>query len=191
VNFRLDRTAKGVQIEHRGTGLSLWSGHEVRSFTADDCTLQFNSFTFDASLEQILPRCWLVRAGPAGARGWSPTDLLRQVKEQQLTVITMPCDYWHAVIAEWSADPEQLTGQRLKLIIAGGSSASRGWAALAQSHCTPTRLFNVYAPPRLPSPRPSLTFPRHAQQEQPEVYIPIAVVCPIVACISNPGRQAN
>jgi amino acid adenylation domain-containing protein len=166
---------KGVQIEHRALASHCGAIIEVQQLTADDGILQFNSFTFDASLEQILPPLLVgARLVLRGPEVWSSTDLLRRVKEQQLTVISMPCDYWHAVIAEWSAHPEQLTGQRLKLIIAGGDrlppEAVQLWR---QSPLHTTRLFNVYGPTEATVTTTIFDIPRHAQQEQPEGNIPI------------------
>ena len=166
---------KGVLVEHRAIAAHCKAIIQAQELSADDCTLQFNSFTFDASLEQILsPLLVGARLVLRGPEVWSPADLLRRVKEHQLTVITMPCDYWHEVILEWAAAPEQLAGQRLRLVIAGGDrlhpEAVQLWR---QSPLRSARLFNVYGPTEATITTTIFDVPRHVEQEHLEANIPI------------------
>ena len=166
---------KGVLIEHHAFAAHCGAIIEAQELSADDCTLQFNSFTFDASLEQILPPLLVgARLVLRGPEVWSPADLLRRVKEHQLTVITMPCDYWHEVISQWTAAPQQLVGQRLRLVIAGGDrlppEAVQLWR---QSPLRSARLFNVYGPTEATITTTIFDIPCHVEQEQPEASIPI------------------
>ncbi len=166
---------KGVLVEHQALAAHCGAIIEAQELNANDCTLQFNSFTFDASLEQILPPllvgAQLVLRGP---EIWSPADLLHRVKAHQLTVITMPCDYWHEVISEWAAAPEQLAGQRLRLVIAGGDrlppEAVQLWR---QSPLRSARLFNVYGPTEATITTTIFDVPRHVEQHHLEANIPI------------------
>ncbi|HZU03255.1 MAG TPA: amino acid adenylation domain-containing protein, partial [Ktedonobacteraceae bacterium] len=164
---------KGVQIEHRSLVAHCEALSQAQGLSAADCVLQFNSFSFDASLEQILPPLLVgARLVLRGPEIWSPVDLLCQVKEQQLTVASMPCDYWHAVLAQWVAQPEQLTGLRLRLMMAGGDrlppEAVQLWR---QSPLHATRFFNVYGPTEGTITTTIYDIPRH--NEQPEINIPI------------------
>jgi len=166
---------KGVLIEHHAFAAHCGAIIQAQELSADDCTLQFNSFTFDASLEQILPPLLVgARLVLRGPEVWSPADLLRRVKEHQLTVITMPCDYWHEVISQWAAAPQQLVGQRLRLVIAGGDrlppEAVQLWR---QSPLRSARLFNVYGPTEATITTTIFDIPCHVEREQPEANIPI------------------
>ena len=166
---------KGVLVEHHALAAHCGAIIEAQELNANDCTLQFNSFTFDASLEQILPPLLVgARLLLRGPEVWSPADLLHRVKEHQLTVITMPCDYWHEVILEWAAAPEQLAGQRLRLVIAGGDrlppEAVQLWR---QSPLRSARLFNVYGPTEATITTTVFDIPRHVEQHHLEANIPI------------------
>jgi amino acid adenylation domain-containing protein len=166
---------KGVLIEHHALAAHCGAIIEAQELSAHDCTLQFNAFTFDASLEQILPPLLVgARLVLRGPEIWSPADLLQRVKEHQLTVVTMPCDYWHEVIAEWSAVPEQLAGQRLRLVIAGGDrfppEAVQLWR---QSPLHSARLLNVYGPTEATITSTIFDIPCHTEQDQPATSIPI------------------
>src|SRR6266487_4235813 len=166
---------KGVLVEHHALAAHCGAIIEAQELSANDCTLQVNSFTLDASFDQILPPLLFgARLVLRGPEVWSPADLLRQVKEHQLTVITMPCDYWHEVISEWAEAPEQLAGQRLRLVIAGGDrlppEAVQLWR---QSPLRSARLFNVYGPTEATITTTVFDVPRHVEREQPETSIPI------------------
>ena len=166
---------KGVLIEHQAIAAHCGAIIQAQELSADDCTLQFNSFTFDASLEQILPPLLVgARLVLRGPEVWSPADLLYRVKEHQLTVITVPCDYWHEVISEWATAPQQLSGQRLRLVIAGGDrlppEAVQLWR---QSPLRSARLFNVYGPTEATITTTIFDIPRHVEREQPGASIPI------------------
>src|ERR1039458_1002966 len=83
--------------------------------------LQFSQYSFDASLEQILPT--LAAGGRLIMRGteiWSPRQLLEEVKSQQVTVMNLPPAYWQQALGEWARAPQELTGTQLRLVIVGG-----------------------------------------------------------------------
>jgi amino acid adenylation domain-containing protein len=166
---------KGVLIEHHALAAHCGAIIQAQELSANDCVLQFNAFTFDASLEQIFPPLLVgARLVLRGPEIWSPADLLYQVKEHQLTVITMPCDYWHEVISEWSLIPQQLAGQRLRLVIAGGDrlppEAVQLWR---QSPLHTARLFNVYGPTEATITTTIFDIPCHPEREQAAASIPI------------------
>ncbi|HEY4389209.1 MAG TPA: amino acid adenylation domain-containing protein, partial [Ktedonobacteraceae bacterium] len=166
---------KGVLVEHHALASHCGAIIEAQQLSADDCTLQFNSISFDASLEQILPPLLVgARLVLRGPQIWSPADLLQRVKEHQLTVITMPCDYWHEVISAWSMQPDQLAGQRLRLVVAGGDRLAPEAVQLwRQSPLHGSRLFNVYGPTEATITTTIFDIPRHVENEQPVSNIPI------------------
>jgi amino acid adenylation domain-containing protein len=139
---------KGVAVE-RG----VISGH-TRAMIAEyglvpgDRVLQFSQFSFDASLEQILPAlaagARLVLRGP---EIWSPRQLLDELRAQQVTVINLPPAYWQQAVREWARAPQELAGIPLRLAIVGGdrleARAVRQWRELGLPG---VRLLNAYGP---------------------------------------------
>ena len=118
---------KGVLIEHRSLTAHCWSFIQKFKVSAADSVLQFFAFTFDASVEQIFPT--LIAGAKLVLRGeevWSPGELLRKIKEQQLTLLELPIVYWHQVLQEWVHSPQQLQDLWLSLVIVGGEQLPRG-----------------------------------------------------------------
>lgn len=139
---------KGVAVE-RG----VISAH-TRAMIAEyrlapgDRVLQFSQFSFDASLEQILPAlaagARLVMRGP---EVWSPRQLLDELRDEQVTVMNLPPAYWQQAVREWARAPQDLAGLRLRLAIVGGDrldpQAVRQWRELGLPG---VRLLNAYGP---------------------------------------------
>ncbi len=139
---------KGVLVEHHALAKHCWAMVQVYQLEAKDCVLQFSTFTFDASLEQILPTlavgAKLVVRGP---EIWTPADLLDAVEDPGLTVINLPPAYWHHVLQEWVQVPDRLAGQRLRLVIVGGDRLLPEVLKLWQrSSLRGVRLLNAYGP---------------------------------------------
>ena len=121
---------------------------QVYELRAEDRILQFSTFTFDASLEQILTT--LLVGALLLLRGqdvWSPVQLLKQIKDGRLTVINLPPAYWHHVLQEWTQAPQYLLGHHLRLVIVGGDrllpEALHLWR---QTPLRSVRLLNAYGP---------------------------------------------
>ncbi len=139
---------KGVLIPHRAVAAHCWSMAQVYELRAEDRILQFSTFTFDASLEQILTT--LLVGALLLLRGqdvWSPVQLLKQIKDGRLTVINLPPAYWHHVLQEWTQAPQYLLGHHLRLVIVGGDrllpEALHLWR---QTPLRSVRLLNAYGP---------------------------------------------
>jgi amino acid adenylation domain-containing protein len=116
--------------------------------TPQDRVTQFSQFSFDASLEQILPP--LAAGGRLVMRGaeiWSSRGLLALLRSQQVTVTILPAAYWQQVVREWTQTPDALAGTQLRLVVVGGEQMGRlavqQWSQLGLSG---TRLINVYGP---------------------------------------------
>ena len=139
---------KGVLIEHHALAAHCWTIAQVYELQAEDCVLQFSTFTFDASLEQILPTLMVgARLVVRGQEIWTPADLLHQVKNLGLTVINLPPAYWHHVLHEWVQIPSQLQGHRLRLVIVGGDRLLPEMLQLwQQTPLKSVRLLNAYGP---------------------------------------------
>ncbi len=119
---------KGVLIEHRSLVSYCWSIIEAYEISAADSFLQFHSFTFDPSIEQILST--LLVGGRLVLRReeiWSSGELLNKIKQQQLTVLSIPSAYWQQTLQEWVRNPQQLRDLPLRIVIVGGSASCRRW----------------------------------------------------------------
>ena len=139
---------KGVLIPHHALAAHCWSIAQVYELRAEDRVLQFNTYTFDASLEQILPTLLVgARLVLRGQEVWSPAQLLKQIKQGQLRVINLPTAYWHQVAQEWMNEPEELLPHHLRLVIVGGDrllpEALQLWR---QMPLHAVRLLNAYGP---------------------------------------------
>ncbi len=167
---------KGVLIEHRPIASHCGVTIEVHKLGAVDCCLQLNAFTFDASLEQILPPLLVgARLVLRGSTIWSPAEFLQQTQDHQITVATGSCGYWHEVISHWATlPPKQLSGLRLRLIGAGGDRLSPEVVRLWRQLPLPSlQFFNLYGPTEGTIVTTLFDIPRHLESEQPETNISI------------------
>ncbi len=138
---------KGVMIDHGAFADHCRSAAQVYRLTSRDVVLQFASFSFDASLEQMMAP--LICGAAVVVRGpdiWSPDDFGRYVQTFGLTVINPPTAYWHELARAW-ASPTAVVPQGLRLAIAGGEAmqptAARQWV---QGPAGYVRLLNAYGP---------------------------------------------
>ncbi len=137
---------KGVLISH---GVIADHCHTIRDhfeLTAVDHVLQFASFSFDQSIEQILSTLTagarLVMRGPDI---WSPSQFPNLVAEKELSVINLPPAYWDQVTHAWSKTP--IAAEQLRLVIIGGDVVNPKTIALWQQlPVGSARLLNAYGP---------------------------------------------
>lgn len=139
---------KGVLSEHHALAAHCLAVIQTFELQAEDHILQFTPFTFDPSLEQILSALLVgARLVMRGEEIWSPADLLRAVKNFELTVINFPPAYWHQILQEWTRAPEQLLGHHIRLVIIGGDQPPLEIRDLwQQMPLRATRFLNVYGP---------------------------------------------
>ncbi len=167
---------KGVLIEHQSIASHCEVMIKAQELNAADCCLQLNTFTFDASLEQILPPLLVgARLILRGPTIWSPDEFLQQAKDHQLTVATGSCGYWHEVISHLATiPPEQVSGLQLRLIGAGGDRLSPEAVRLWRKLPLPSlQFFNHYGPTESTITATLFEIPRHLESEQLETSIPI------------------
>jgi amino acid adenylation domain-containing protein len=139
---------KGVMVERTVLAAHCRAMIEVYGLGPQDRVLQFSQYSFDASLEQILPA--LAAGSRLVMRGnelWSPRQLRDEVKSQQVTVMNLPPAYWQQAVREWAAAPQELAGTQLRLVIVGGDRMAadgvRQWRDLGLRG---VRLLNAYGP---------------------------------------------
>jgi len=133
---------KGVCISHRVAVDHCLTMQQAFGLSDADRVLQFASFNFDVSLEQILPT--LFTGATLVLRGnelWTVSDFQHQLEKLNLTVANLPTAYWHQLAKE-----ESLSSGRLRLMIVGGDLLLPEPAKLWQSRSQSTILINAYGP---------------------------------------------
>ncbi len=140
---------KGVLISHRALAAHCLTITQVYGLGPQDRVLQFSTYTFDASLEQMLPTllvgAQLVLLGP---ELWTAAQLLSHLKADGLTVVNLPPAYWQQVLHEWVQTPAVMQSYCLRLLIVGGDqvppAALHLWRQLPMLR--EVRLLNAYGP---------------------------------------------
>jgi len=155
VSLRLDHLAyiiytsgstgrpKAVAVSHESLACVM---HEIsRSYgiSAGDRVLQLASLSFDTSIEQILvtllsgATLMLPDAGTV-----APTDLLRYLAAEHVTVIDLTPAYWHQLLKLTRPGDDRL--RSVRLMITGGDTANRADCVAAVRAAPGTRLLNAY-----------------------------------------------
>lgn len=139
---------KGVVVEHRALCAHCRTIGGLYSLTSADRVLQFASFSFDASVEQIFPT---MTAGATlvirGSQIWSSREFQQVIRAQRLTVLDLPPAYWHQVCRDWATPGDSREMGTVRIVIVGGESLPDETVALWQQ--TPlrrARLVNAYGP---------------------------------------------
>jgi amino acid adenylation domain-containing protein len=141
-------TPKGACISHRTAVNHFFVAGKQFGLSSSDVVLQFASFSFDVSLEQILPALFIgASVALRGAEAWSATDFIRKISELKLTVINPATAYWHQLVKDCAANEEKILGNQLRLVIAGGDAMLPEPVRLWQkSQPDSIRLLNAYGP---------------------------------------------
>jgi amino acid adenylation domain-containing protein len=139
---------KGVMITHGAIVRHCLECVDTYGVTPDDVVLQFASWTFDASLAQILvPLISGSRVVMRGVEVWDARELRQHILEDGITVMHLPTAYWKQIIAGWAAVNETFAGHRLRLATVGGEAMRvedvRLWHETGLRH---VRLLNAYGP---------------------------------------------
>lgn len=139
---------KGVLISHDSIANHCFYMKHFYELTENDCVLQFASFNFDASLEQILPPLIAgARLILRGAEVWSPAEFQTKITDYGLTVINPPTAYWNQLNQAWDgSNGLDVTGQ-LRLVIVGGDLMTVDSLKLwRRTKLNSTKLLNAYGP---------------------------------------------
>lgn len=139
---------KGVVVENQAISAHCLDCQKHYGLSAKDKVLQFSSFNFDASLEQILPA--LISGSTLVLRGnevWNTRQFGEKLIQFGLTVADIPTAYWRQITQEWSANPAEIPPHHLRLVVVGGEAlpvdAVNSWL---NSPLRQTRLINAYGP---------------------------------------------
>lgn len=174
---------KGVMLEHRSLMNFVTAAIETYGLQATDRILQFASFCFDASIEEIFP-CVAVGATlvlRTDAMLHSSDQFWRCCDQWQLTVLDLPTAYWHQLVADLTSTDSRIPIS-LKTVIIGGEEAQpekiNHWHRCLAHWSRPPALFNSYGPTeatvvttisRLTAPTTTVTLGRPIHNTQ--VYI--------------------
>jgi amino acid adenylation domain-containing protein/thioester reductase-like protein len=134
---------KAVAVSHGSLACVMRKISRSYRITADDRVLQLASLSFDTSIEQILASLlsgatlMLPDAGTV-----APTDLLRFLAEQHVSVIDLTPAYWHQVLALTRPGDDRL--RAVRLMITGGDMANRADCVAAARAVPGAQLLNAY-----------------------------------------------
>jgi len=141
-------TPKGVMVQHGSLANYVQAANAAYEIVPADRVLQFASFSFDASAEEIFVSLTsgatlVLRDGDVPK---DPVEFLRECREKKLTVLDLPTAYWHELVshltrADWS------TASDLRLVIIGGDKALPERVEQWHRDIGPrVRLVNTYGP---------------------------------------------
>ena len=135
--------AKAVAVSHGSLACVISEISRAYRMSARDRVIQLASLAFDTSVEQILVTLTsgaTLMLPPAGTI--APTDLLRYLEHQRVTVIDLTPAYWHQLLALTEPDDERL--RSVRLMITGGEMADPADCQDALRTAPGARLLNAY-----------------------------------------------
>ncbi|MEV2203591.1 amino acid adenylation domain-containing protein [Streptomyces fradiae] len=137
---------KAVGVEHRALAAHVAAAREAFGVTGRDRVLAFSSFTFDASLDQLLPA--LSRGATVVVRPdeqWHPARLVEEVRRHGLTVVNLPPTYWAELTRSLGPDAAGALAS-LRLLVLGGEAVPPDVLAAWRARVPHVRVCNAYGP---------------------------------------------
>ncbi len=139
---------KGVAVAHRSVVNCVWALAKAYGVSRLDRALQFASFGFDVSIEEVFST--LAGGGTLVLRveGLADTmaDFLERCRAWNLTILNLPTAFWHELAAECGRRGLSLP-PGVRLVIIGGESALAARAAeWRRVTGDGVRLVNAYGP---------------------------------------------
>jgi amino acid adenylation domain-containing protein/thioester reductase-like protein len=134
---------KAVAVSHGALACMIGEIAGEYQISAGDRVAQLAPLAFDTSIEQVLvtlTRGATLMLPPPGTI--APTDLLRYLEREQVTVIDLTPAYWHHLLAITEPDDERL--RSLRLMITGGDMADAADCRAARRAAPAARLLNAY-----------------------------------------------
>jgi amino acid adenylation domain-containing protein len=134
---------KAVAVSHGALACMIGEIAGEYQISAGDRVAQLAPLAFDTSIEQVLAtltRGATLMLPPPGTI--APTDLLRYLEREQVTVIDLTPAYWHQLLAITEPDDERL--RSLRLMITGGDMADAADCRAARRAAPAARLLNAY-----------------------------------------------
>jgi amino acid adenylation domain-containing protein len=138
---------KGVMIQHGSLASFTASIRRECSIGPVDRVLQFASFSFDTSVEEIFP-C-LTIGGTLVLRSQdmlrSSADFLAACRARGITLLDLPTAYWHGLAADLAAGEEWPPAMR-RVIVGGERALPERVAAWRRRFGSSVQLWNTYGP---------------------------------------------
>src|ERR1700722_14706127 len=136
-------TPKAVAVSHGSLACTIAELAREYQISARDRVVQLASLAFDTSIEQMMVAlaCGATLILPP-PRTIGPTDLLRYLERERVTVIDLTPAYWHQVLAITEPDDRRL--RSLRLMITGGEMAEPADCQAALRAAPAARLLNAY-----------------------------------------------
>lgn len=166
---------KGVVISNSAIANHTVDCRVGYGLSSADKVLQFSSFNFDASLEQILPA--LIAGSALVLRDdevWTTIQFAEKLTSIGLTVADIPTAYWHQLAEEWHANPGSIPNNNLRLVIVGGEAVNPDklalWRATAMSK---VRFVNAYGPTETTITATAYEISGNTETEAPGKTVPI------------------
>ncbi|WP_189533544.1 non-ribosomal peptide synthetase [Streptomyces roseolilacinus] len=136
---------KAVGVEHHALAAHALTARERFGITAGDRVMNFASFSFDASLEQVLPA---LGAGAAVVirpdEVWTVEELAERVRAERVTVMEVTPSYWEEIAARLDTVADDLAG--LRLVVTGGETLPSAPLARWFAHLPHVPVQNTYGP---------------------------------------------
>ncbi|MFC7865499.1 amino acid adenylation domain-containing protein [Streptomyces murinus] len=137
---------KAVGVEHAALASHVAAARQRLGITAADRVLAFASFSFDASLDQVLPA--LTSGATVVMRPeepWLPTQVPEIVQRHELTVVNVPPTYWSELAL--SLDRRLAAALApLRLLVLGGEAVPADTLAVWRAAVPWVRVCNAYGP---------------------------------------------
>jgi amino acid adenylation domain-containing protein len=139
-------TPKGVMVEHLNATNLILSHRSCCELVASDRVLQFASFAFDASVEEIFPALCVgasIVVRPAEL-SLDSDSFSAYLDRHGVTVAELPTAFWHL----WAQSVDEIRCRSLRLVVVGGEKAERralqAWKRAGGT--TGRRWLNTYGP---------------------------------------------
>ncbi|MDQ1034531.1 amino acid adenylation domain-containing protein [Streptomyces sp. V3I8] len=137
---------KAVGVEHAALASHVAATRERLGIDAADRVLAFASFSFDASLDQVLPA--LTSGATVVMRPdepWLPTQVPEIVQRHALTVVNVPPTYWSELTLSLDRRLASALGS-LRLLVLGGEAVPPDTLAAWRAAVPWVRVCNAYGP---------------------------------------------
>jgi len=134
---------KVVSVSHGNISCVINEISREYQISPSDRVAQLASLAFDTSVEQVLVTLTSGATVMLPAAGTiAPTDLLRYLEHQRITVIDLTPAYWHQLLAVTTPDDRRL--RSIRLMITGGDRADPADCRAALLAAPAARLLNAY-----------------------------------------------
>ncbi len=137
---------KGVAVSHGSLARHVRAAGRLFGITAEDRVLQFASYSFDASLEQLLPA--LTSGATVVVRPdeiWTVDELVEHVRDERITVMELVPAYWAQLADSLTEKSAEALGS-LRLLVTGGDVLPPGPTAAWFARLPGVPVVNTYGP---------------------------------------------